>query len=161
MDVDVEMVDCFRPGQEDEIVAADNFRDTDIVDNPTVRRQNICFLVAMFTCLVGFSVYVVGRIYMFPFEEGLFGGGMGTQSGESGEVDNNDTIKKVSIVNEKYAHSHGKGWSKTHPKQHGSNESIYHVNAKTQAWLSANVTKDDGVMYEIIAQLHHDDSAFT
>ncbi|KAL7578223.1 hypothetical protein ACA910_012646 [Epithemia clementina (nom. ined.)] len=235
MDVDVEMVDSRREAQKDDIVAAENFRDTEIVDNPIVRRQNICFLIAMFSCVVGFSVYVVGRIYEFSPNDSMFSG-MGTHSGE---VDNNDKIKKVSIANDKFDKSHGKGWSKNHPEPQASpdpdsnsnnpessNETANSSNEipdpsneipvpsneipdpsnnnpdsnndtpdsnndnpdynndnpesnndtpdannsnsepsadylKVQQWLDAKVTLADGIMYEIIDQLHHDKNAFT
>ena len=143
------MVDA-RKGRDD-VAAAETFRDTDIVDNPTVRRQNICFLFAMFSCVVGFSVYVVGRIYMWSPEVGIFGG----------EVDDNDKITKISIANGKYSNSHGKGWGSNHPKGNDCPVSRTSDDEKVQEWLNTSVSISDGIMYEVVETLHHDKNSFT
>mmetsp|Transcript_171 Transcript_171/g.219 ORF Transcript_171/g.219 Transcript_171/m.219 type:complete len:373 (-) Transcript_171:421-1539(-) len=153
MDVDIEMVSS----RNDEVGPAEDLRETDIVDNPSVRRQNICFLVAMFACVSFFSVYVFGGIYMQPAAEKFpFGG---DSVGDEGTVSNEDKLNKVSTAVGKYNNSHGKGWTNNHPDNHGIPLQKDHVD-KVKIWQDATVTLDDGIKYEIVATLKHDPHAF-
>ena len=159
MDVDVEMVESNGPRDKNEVVAAERFGqdNNDIVDHPSVRRQNICFLIAMFSCIVGFTVYVVGRVYMVAPGDGLLDA---MESHSSGEIDNHDTKTKVSIAQGKYSNWHGKGWSKSHPNNHGNPIPSKH-DEEVRKWINTPVTLQDGVKYEVVAQLYHDKTSFT
>jgi len=159
MDVDVEMVHQKHAGR-DEVAPAEDLRQTDIIDHPSVRRQNICFSVAMFGCVAFFTVYVVGRIYLQPSEFPFGAGGAITD----GTVDNQDKITMVSDAIGKYNNSNGKGWTHKHNSsqhQHINHDHSAGDDSKVKKWLDATVTLNDGIQYEIVERLVHDSDAFT
>lgn len=148
---DLEMVEHSRG--RDDVVAAEDLREEghvmmDIVDNPYVRRQNYCFLLAMVS-LIGFGIYMAAR----PGQAVVWVGRKGDDDGIS-QMDNTEKAAQVmETYKDKYSASHGKGWSKNHP---GDPEK-----SSLQTWLDANVTLDDGIQYEIVSRLRHDKNAFT
>lgn len=158
----MEMIDSRRE-RNAEVGPAEEFEEPDIMDNPTVRRQNRIFMAAMFFCVAVFAFYVVGKVAGGPSQERLPFADSYLDGGTKG-----DNTKKVSNALGKYNQTTQKGWINSHPNNHGhfdgDGHDHSHMTPEEQAikeWQDATITLEDGIKYEIVEQLDHDKDAFT
>lgn len=158
MDAGIELTEHGKHG-EDEVVAAEELEIT-LSHVPAMRRQNRIFGGFLGAAMIAMSIFVVARVYLSPDE---FAGGEDLYSVDSGTIGNDvdgaavaeamGKVKDHKTINELI-------------KQHSivRNHTVHTASKlqKIREWLAANVSVDDGKMYEIVGdQMYHDKTAFT
>jgi hypothetical protein len=165
---DIEMVPRDR-FDSDEVYPGDELYKEETSYKPHMRNQNRMFFAGFSILLLVVGAALGTKIFLFPQAE------VETEfekDGGSGTVSNNEDNAKINealTVNKKKKGKHGhaaSNWAQNQTQTDPPDESITPQSGAGgkkndfEDWHQMQVTKDDGVMYELVDTLVHDPDAF-
>lgn len=144
MDADVEMVQR----RSDEVGPAENLNSISLTET-RIFRQNGFFAIAMMSFLVAILFFISNQ---YQGQLNIENENVESSEGEIPDGMNNSVVAEGATMLKPYRHkSHHNRTNSTLPK----------TDLKVKQWLEAVVTVDDGIKYEVVKQLHHDNNSFT